>query len=287
MPSIKFFRNCALAVPLLLSSVYAQTGPEAFAIFNSTGRLPDGCINGYTAGHDEYLYTVPYTYDEVLTIIGSFANITWNGINSTTLNGTDNTVGTARFYTSYGIPLVEIIKAYQKPSNGPYFEDHTLAPAYNPTANLSIYAAVDSFTVTPTCPGSTASALNFTIDFCSTNVSAAQAILHDSHVFDAATLQEFLGNETFTGCSIVNGTTTTSVSPDGTGYPIGTSTGTATGPTGTGSGSTDNGTSVGVGVGTGPTAPPAAFTGGATGPILSFGTVAAAVTVATFALFLV
>ncbi|KAL8662511.1 MAG: hypothetical protein Q9202_004656 [Teloschistes flavicans] len=266
-------------LPLLLSSTYAQAGPEAFAIFNSTGRLPDGCINGYTAGHDEYLYTVPYTYDQVLSIIGSFANITWNGINSTTLNGTDNTAGTARFYTSYGIPLVETIKTYQKPSSGPYFEDHTLAPAYNPTADLSIYAAVDTFSVTPICHGSTASALNFTIDFCSTNVSAARDILHDSHVFDAVMLQEFLGNETFTGCSSGNGTTTsttTSTSPSDTAYPIGTGTKTTLSPTGTGSSSIGNGTSVGGGVGAGPTVPPAAFTGSAATPALSFGAVAAA-----------
>ncbi|KAI4201898.1 MAG: hypothetical protein LQ350_002945 [Teloschistes chrysophthalmus] len=157
-----------------------------------------------------------------------------------------------------------------------HLEDHTLAPAYNPTADLSIYAAVDTFSITPICPGSTASALNFTIDFCSTNLSAAQAILHDSHVFDAVTLQEFLGNETFTGCSSVNGTSTMSSSPSGTGYPIGTGTGTVLSPTGTGSGSTGNGTSVGGGAGAGPTIPPTAFTGGAATPALSFGVVATA-----------
>lgn len=73
MLSSKLFGKPALLLPLLLSSTYAQAGPEAFSIFNSTGRLPDGCINGYTAGHDEYLYTVPYTYDQVLSIVGSFA----------------------------------------------------------------------------------------------------------------------------------------------------------------------------------------------------------------------
>ncbi|KAL8779590.1 MAG: hypothetical protein Q9194_001381 [Teloschistes cf. exilis] len=269
MLSSKLFRKAALLLPLLLSSTYAQAGPEAFSIFNSTGRLPDGCVNGYTAGHDEYLYTL-LNPDKPLINLHKGQNITWNGVNSTTLNGTDNTVGTARFYSSYGIPLVETIKTYQKPSNGPYFEDHTLAPAYNPTADLSIYAAVDTFSITPICPGSTASALNFTIDFCSTNVSAAQAILHDSHVFDAVTLQEFLGNETFTGCSSVNGTSITSSSPSGTGHPIGTGTGTVLSPTGTGSGSTGNGTSVGGGAGAGPTVPPTAFTGGAATPALSF-----------------
>ncbi|KAL8711347.1 MAG: hypothetical protein Q9220_004244 [cf. Caloplaca sp. 1 TL-2023] len=235
-----------------------EAGPEAFSIFRSTGRLPSGCIDGYTAAQDEVLYNVPYTYEQVLSVIGSFANITWNGINSTTLNGSDNTVGTARSYQSYGIDLVETIKTYRSPVNGPYFEDHTLAPAYNPTANLSIYAPLDALTVTPICSGA-ASALNFTIDFCSTNVSAGGEILHDSHVFDATTLQEFLGNETWTGCDDSSIPTTTVVG--------------GAAPSGTGSvGSTSaNGTTIGGGNGAGPSVTPAAFTGGATTPVFSLG----------------
>ncbi|KAL9602242.1 MAG: hypothetical protein Q9219_001966 [cf. Caloplaca sp. 3 TL-2023] len=265
MPSL---RQALAFLPPLALSVAAQAGPEAFEIFKSTGRLPDRCLDGYTAGHDEVLYNVPYTYDQVLSIIGSFANITWNGINETRLNGTDNTVGTARFYQTYGIDLVETIKVYNSPAGGPYFEDHTLAPAYNPTADLSIYSPVDITTVTPICDG-TASALNFTIDFCSTNVTGAGQILHDSHVFDATLLQEFLGNDTWTGCTAgtaPNATATTSSIPSGTGTGvISTGTGSSGSPGG-------NGTSVGGG-GAGPTAPPTAFTGGATVTAVSFGAV--------------
>ena len=66
--------SLTLLLPLLVPMTRAQqAGPEAFSIFNSTGRLPDGCIDGYSAGRDEYLYTVPYTYAQVLSIIGSFA----------------------------------------------------------------------------------------------------------------------------------------------------------------------------------------------------------------------
>lgn len=265
------FCEAVVLLPFLIFSINAQAGPGAFQIFNSTGRLPDGCIDGYTAGHDEVLYNVPYTYDQVLSIIGSFGNITWNGINETRLNGTDNTVGTARFYQTYGIDLVETIKTYQSPAGGPYFEDHTLAPAYNPTADLSIYASVDITTVTPICSGAS-SALNFTIDFCSTNVTSAGEILHSSHVFDATTLQEFLGNETWTGCTEVPEETTTIPSmPSGTG--------TAVTPTGTGSSNSStsgNMTSSG-GAGVGPSVTPAAFTGGAATVVLSFGAVAVGV----------
>ena len=45
-----------------------------------------------------------YTYQQVMSIIGSFRNITWSGspYDSVTLNGTDNTVGTARTYNIDG-----------------------------------------------------------------------------------------------------------------------------------------------------------------------------------------
>lgn len=62
-----------LLIPFLAKSINAQAGPEAFQIYNTTGRLPEGCIDGYTAAHDEVLYNVPYSYDQVLAVIGSFA----------------------------------------------------------------------------------------------------------------------------------------------------------------------------------------------------------------------
>ncbi|KAL8802491.1 MAG: hypothetical protein Q9182_003799 [Xanthomendoza sp. 2 TL-2023] len=268
MPCTRSFFLSSLLIPALLTCTNAQNeaGPEAFRIFNGTGRLPSGCISGYSSARDVVLYNVPYTYAQVLSIIGSYANITWNGINSTTLNGTDNTPGTARFYTTYGIPLTETIKTYSSPPGGPYFEDHTLAPAYNPQANLSIYAPIDITTVTPIC-GGTASALNFTVEFCSTNITGAGPILHDSHVFDAVTLQEFLGNETFTGCTKSNGSSTTSSgTPSGTGSPSAVGTGVVPG----------NGTGIGGGAGAGPKPLPVApFTGGAATKAVGFGAILA------------
>ncbi|KAL8731272.1 MAG: hypothetical protein Q9166_003496 [cf. Caloplaca sp. 2 TL-2023] len=242
-----------------------QAGTAAFAIFNDTGRLPNRCVDGYEGAHDEVLYTVPYTYDQILSVIGSFANITWNGDNSTTLNGTDNTVGTARTYEYYGIRLIETIKTYSKPVNGPYFEDHTIAPAYNPATNLSLYAPVDSLTATPIC-GNTAVALNFTVDFCATNVTAASEIFHSLHLQDAVILQEFLGNESFTGCwdYYTSGA-----------YAYPSSTGTGALPSGTST--AENGTSIGGGYASGPTMTPMPYTGGTATPCLNFGAIATAI----------
>lgn len=63
-----------VAICLAVTCVAAQS---PFEIYNQTKRLPDGCVDGYTAGTDTVLYTVPYTYKQVLSIIGSFKNLTW------------------------------------------------------------------------------------------------------------------------------------------------------------------------------------------------------------------
>jgi hypothetical protein len=49
----------------------------------------NGCKDGFTAGTDTVLYTIPYTYSQVLSIIGSYKNLTWSGNppDTVTLNG--------------------------------------------------------------------------------------------------------------------------------------------------------------------------------------------------------
>ena len=69
---------CAFARIVAFSlTVVCIVAQSPFEIYNQTKRLPDGCIDGYTAGSDTVLYTVPYTYKQVLSIIGSFKNLTW------------------------------------------------------------------------------------------------------------------------------------------------------------------------------------------------------------------
>ena len=200
--------------PSILFLLIAVLGTAAqnsspFSIFNHTGRLPDGCVDGYTAGSDTVLYTVPYTYIKVLSIIGSYKNLTWSGNpdDTVTLNGTNNEVGTARFYETSGASVVETITVYDKPAVGPYEEIHTLAPLSISTLNVSFYAGYDGTTATPVCNGA-ATAFNFTVDFCATNVSTATAILHMLHLTDAQTVGVFLGNQNFTSCAAINSTTT-------------------------------------------------------------------------------
>ncbi|KAL9076363.1 MAG: hypothetical protein Q9161_001079 [Pseudevernia consocians] len=216
----------------------AAQDSSPFSIFNQTGRLPDGCVDGYSAGSDTALYTVPYTYSKVLSIIGSYKNLTWSGNpdNTVTLNGTDNKVGTARTYEASGARVVETITVYDKPAVGPYEEIHTLAPLSIPTYNVSFYADYDGTTATPICNGA-ATAFNLTINFCATNVTTATAILHMLHMMDAQGVGVLLGNQTFTSCAAINSTSTSNTTSDSTSSNT---------TTGMGSGST-----------------PAAFTGGA------------------------
>ena len=110
-----------------------------------------------------------------------------------TLNGTDNEVGTARFYETSGASVVETVTGNDKPAVGLYEETHTLAPLSVLTLNFSLYADYDGKTATPVCDGA-ATSLNFTIDFCAT------AILHMLHLTDAQGIGVFLGNRNFTSC---------------------------------------------------------------------------------------
>jgi hypothetical protein len=159
------------------------------------------------------IFTVPYTYAQVMSIIGDYQNLTWSGspAGSVTLNGSDNTVGTARTYDIAGAHVVETITVYSKPADGPYEEIHTLAPLTIPSANVSFYGDYDGTTVTPICNGA-ASTFNFTINFCATNATLAGSILHRLHLGDAQTVGSFLGGKNFSSCSSLSNSTATSTS---------------------------------------------------------------------------
>ena len=76
--------------------------PLAFAQHNAS--TANGCNDGFFPGTDTVIFTTPYTYQQVMSIIGDYKNISWSGspYDTVTLNGTDNTVGTARNYQIAG-----------------------------------------------------------------------------------------------------------------------------------------------------------------------------------------
>lgn len=98
-------------------------------------------IAGYYPGINTVIFTTPYTYAQVMPIIGSFRNITWSGspYNTVSLNGTDDTVGTARTCYILGAYVVETITFYSKPPNGPYQEIHTLNGPSAAPVNIPSY----------------------------------------------------------------------------------------------------------------------------------------------------
>lgn len=189
----------------------------AGVLAQNNASTANGCNDGFYPGTDTVIYTVPYTYAQVMSIIGDYKNITWSGspYDSVTLNGTDNTVGTARTYDIDGAHVVETITTYSKPPNGPYEEIHTLELLTIPSANVSFYADYDGTTVTPICNG-TASTFNFTINFCGTNASLSGSILHMLHLTDAETVGVFLGGQNFSSCGAINSTATTTSSASST-----------------------------------------------------------------------
>lgn len=182
--------------------------------------VPTTCEGPYMPGTDTVLYTVPYTYAQVLSIIGSYKNLTWSGNpdNTVTLNGSDNTVGTARTYDLQGLHVIETILVYDSPPGGPYYEDHNtyLITVPRPAAqggNVSVYIPNDATTVMSVCNGK-ATSFNFTASFCSNNVTAAGSLLHMLHMTDAVTVGKFLGGQNFTSCQALGANaTSTGVAP--------------------------------------------------------------------------
>ncbi|KAL3417217.1 hypothetical protein PVAG01_11217 [Phlyctema vagabunda] len=184
----------------------------------------NGCPDGYTYGNDTVLFTVPYSYPQVMSIIGSYGNLTWSGNPDGTvaLNGSDNAVGTAREYDLVGAHIVETITEYSKPAEGPYFESHVLASVTLPSANLTAYSDYDATTVTSIC-GGRASTFNMTINFCANNAPMAAAVFHKLHLTDATTVGVFLGGQNFSSCAALNGTTQPTVTSS-TSPPVATAT---------------------------------------------------------------
>lgn len=199
-----------------------------FLGLTSAVTVPSTCTAPYEAGTDTVLFTVPYTYDQVLSIIGDYGNLTWSGspAGSVTLNGTDNTVGTARTYDLDGAHVIETILLYSKPpAPGPYQEVHNTALLSIPSANLSVYIPYDGTVVTSVC-GGRASAFNFTAHYCANNATGGGAALHQLHLGDAMTVGTFLGGKNFTSCAALGGTNSTGPANATGAIPSATATGT-------------------------------------------------------------
>ena len=195
----------------MIASIFLCALLTAAATAQSNASTANGCDDGFFPGSDTVIFTTPYTYQQVLSIIGDYKNITWSGspYDTVTLNGTDNTVGTSRTYDLDGAHVVETITTYSKPLNGPYEEIHSLALITVPSANVSLYADYDGTTATPVCNG-LATTFNFTANFCATNASVAAALLHTLHLTDAQTVGVFLGGQNFSSCAaLTTGTNST------------------------------------------------------------------------------
>lgn len=214
-------KNILLPLSLSLLTAYAQN-TSTITIPATNGSIPtggqNGCAPGYYPGTDTVLYTLPYTYPQVLSIIGNYTNLTWSRSppNSVTSNSTSWIPGTARFYTLVGATIIETITEYSKPANdtGPYIEIHTLAPFTTAAAKISLYSDYDAQNWTSVCDGK-ATTTNFTINFCATNASAAAALLHSIHLRDVQTVGTFLGVQNFTTCKALgsNAMTPNTTSP--------------------------------------------------------------------------
>jgi hypothetical protein len=84
-----------------------------------------------------------------------------------------------------------------------------------PFTNISFYGDYDGTTVTPICNGA-ASTFNFMINFCASNVTVAEAILHMLRLTDGQTVGVFLGGQNLSSyAALSNSTATTLDTSDG------------------------------------------------------------------------
>lgn len=203
---------CHVLLTVYINRAMAQQG---FPIVT----VPASCTDGFTPGSSTALLTVPYSPQAVIGIVGDFQNLTWSGNapSTVTLNGTDNTVGTARQYSLNGLNVVETLFQYYKPalncqgyplqpdpSVGP--SDLSYAEAHN-TAQIdfngnNVYIPFDGISVTVSCQGK-ASTLNYTANFCANDAGSAQTQLDTLHAQDLQNVQAMLGNASSTDCNTI------------------------------------------------------------------------------------
>ncbi len=140
-----------------------------------------------------------------------------NGVKAedVTLNGTDNTVGTARFYKDEGADVTETLSLYMKPSKGPFAEVFTVAPLTLPSLNLSLYSPSNAVYAAPACNGS-ATLINATIELCATNISLATSTFHSLHLSNAGRVGKLLGGANFSTCAVLGNSTSNSTSTNKT-----------------------------------------------------------------------
>jgi len=207
------------ALLLAATGVFAQD----IQIPATDGSIPEpgdnGCASGYYPASNTITYTVPYTYDQVLSIIGNFTNLTWSGISSDSVTTNNSAAletnqwkpGTSRTYNLDGAHVIETITTYMKPASGPYIEVHTVAPLSVSSADVSLYSDFDAQAWWPVCGGK-ATWTNFTISFCATNVTAGTEVLSTLHMRDAVNVGKMLGGDMFTSCEAMGVNATQAVS---------------------------------------------------------------------------
>ncbi|PIA92892.1 hypothetical protein CB0940_03851 [Cercospora beticola] len=228
-------RSLLLLAPLSYSALGQYLAPAGFTIPATNGSLPspagDGnaCAEGFFPGRDETIVTIPYTYAQVIGVVGNFTNLVWAGsppdsvstnASASTLSDNNWQPGDARFYELQGATVIESLVTYSRPAvDGPYVEVHTLAPlgiTLPGGVNISSYADFDGQVWEGVCDGRAVQA-NFTTVFCATDATVAGAAFKAIHGESVLEVGRMLGGQNFTSCDALNaaaGGSNTTTSPE-------------------------------------------------------------------------
>ncbi|GIZ49169.1 hypothetical protein CKM354_001220400 [Cercospora kikuchii] len=184
--------------------------------FNNNAQIPTTCSNGFESRSDTVFLALPYPYDAVIPLVSDFNNLSWANISPVTLNGTNNTPGTARAFSFGGADFIQTLLSYDKPpSPGPFVEVHNSAPVTlsippeqvetaGGKTNFTLWLDSLRFEVEGVCEGR-ASQVNWTVSLCSDGPDVAKGMLHMVHTGFVENVGKLLGGGEFEGCEALGG----------------------------------------------------------------------------------
>ncbi|WPB08439.1 uncharacterized protein RHO25_013105 [Cercospora beticola] len=155
--------------------------------FNNNAKIPTTCSNGFESRSDTVFLTLPYSYDSVAPLVSDFSNLSWANISPVTLNGTNNTPGTARAFSFGGADFI--------PKESVEEDGKT---------NFTLWLESLRFEVEGVC-GGRASQVNWTVSLCSDVPDVAKGMLHMVHTGFVENVGKLLGGGTFESCEGLEG----------------------------------------------------------------------------------
>jgi hypothetical protein len=162
------------------------------------------CSAGMNSGTSLATQTIPATFPQFLSIVGSFFNSSWYKNPGNLTVGPDNQVGSIRTFVLGTMVYNDTLLMYNL--NTSFFQQVWQGPGNNGISiNLGSFVLgsyVEHLSGQSTCKGS-AVIVNFGSDFCAANLSTATPILNSLHGSAIQQIPILLNISNFTTCGTI------------------------------------------------------------------------------------